>query len=926
MTDFFNFGFVESKEKCNCLLERKNHIRYKCDISNNYNSEYNFNDYIIHSNNENPYDVLFLTEFPEYKNNAQLRLLKVFIEKSGIKNYTIAPILRCFPTNRELKNPIVQYYKNCNLINKIPNLEKYKIIAPIGTALYGVTQCNHIHSWENFCQHLFDMPTYFYYNDMRRVYPLPSFHSFMHEMVTGNNNVNIRFDYRFFKIQLGKIKQFLDNYLRPEYQPDIEVEVIKTEKDVKELFLNKIKGTDFAFDIETTGFLWWKDEIVCLTLSNEKFKSYFIDWKLMNEENKSLFNDCFLTGNKYKGNNLKFDKKFLIFNGIKDIVGNEDNTILHHLVYEDRPQTLDMMAFEFTRFGGYATELEELKSKRHIKNYGDIYKYYPKAFIKYAGYDSAISFYINDILRSQAEHQGLIKYYETVMIPSIETFTEIEMTGIKVDMVYMKNFVNELKEKKIFLEKEIFEEIGEEINLSSKDEISRVMRKLNIPVAKDDEGEELITKTGNYILNKDVIPLYSEYPFMFKLIEFNHICKQISQLGDIDKVDDNNENNDFYSLFDNEASKEDDDFETENEFGEGFYKRIYNGILYPEFNLIGTKYGRISGSGGVNFLNIPKSAEGKLFRQIFIPRENCLFGEKDYSNAEMVVVSAIADEKVMKDLIKNKKDMHCMTASKGLKIPYEEMYQKAIVEELPKYKEIRQGYKSVNFGVIYGILKFGLSRNLNKEVMKFNSELKFAKSKKLRLDENFKELVTSDQAQEFIDAYFESYPRIKVYMNEYRQKAMTDGFIRNSFGRIAHLPQLYGLKIDTEKVKDKQLKEFLNVAINCKIQGNVGCCGIDAMNRIINCFKRLGLKSKMILQVYDSILFEIVENELDIVDQVSTEMMEYHYDWLEDMNMTTDFTISSLWGYGKSLGYWKENTDKYKELLEEIKQKNERNN
>ncbi len=877
------FKFQQVNNQCDCLLDKKKIITFKCTNITCYKNYV----YEQQGMTGSKYDILFLSEFPEFKSDSKiLSYFKSYLRKVGITSYTIAPALKCHPKERFLKNPVYSFYKKCNVTNFIPDYKQYRVIVPLGHAIFSVTQNSHLKSWEDFSQYLFDMPTYFFDNFGRRVYPLPSFFSFIYE-----ENIDNTFKYRFLLKQLSLIKKYLEEYSSPKLIRGIQITQALSVEHTTEI-LNKLKNTDFAFDIETTGFDWWKDEIICISFSNQDYMAYFVDWKYMTEENKKQLNDCFKTGNKYIGQNSLFDLNFLRPNGIKDAIATDDTMLMHHLINEERPQSLDFLAYEFSQFGGYSTILDEckVKLKKKYENYKSLYKYFPNEFIKYSAYDSAVTFISWKKMLPQLKIQGLEDFYKTISIPSINTFVEIESHGIKVDRNYLKEYVVKIRNKRSNLEQEIYTEIGEKINLDSPKDLSYILKKKNIPVALDNEGNKLYTKNGDYKLDKETILLYSGYPFIKKLIEYNHLSKLINQLGDEESYYNKIKKNSFSdSIF------------GRSKFKDGFYKKLYDNRLYISYSLIGTKYGRVSSKGGINGQNFPKD---KDFRKIFIP--DGIFVELDFNNAEMRLASMIADDKAMQDVINQGLDLHCYAGAKMENVSYEEFYKK-YKEGNKRYKEIRQAKKATNFGILYGQMAYGLAYRLNKDIKEYNFKLLEDKSKGLRLNEVLKLETDADATQILIDDYFKMFPGIKKYIIAYRKKAIEEGYIRNPFGRIAHFHKLYGLYNSKDHISKKyrlEINHLLNVAINCSIQGSCGIALLYAMNLIQNKFKELNLKSKLIAQVHDSILIDVQPEELKQVINISKQYMETHHSFYGNVEMKADEQIGNIWGFGEAYDNW----------------------
>ncbi len=242
-----------------------------------------------------------------------------------------------------------------------------------------------------------------------------------------------------------------------------------------------------------------------------------------------------------------------------------------------------------------------------------------------------------------------------------------------------------------------------------------------------------------------------------------------------------------------------------------------------------TRTGRLS-SIEPNLQNIPTRQEyGKLIKKAFVASNNSQILSADYSQIELRILAHMANVESLIDAFKNDKDIHAKTASDIFHVPIEEVNS-----------NMRRMAKAVNFGIIYGISSFGLSENLDIPVA---------------------------DAKQFIDNYMESFPGIKKYMDECIAKAYLDGYVKTLFGRKRIIPELnnknYMIRSQGERM-----------ALNTPIQGTSADIIKKAMIEVSNKFKNLNLKSKMILQVHDELIFDCLDEEIEIVKQIVKEVME----------------------------------------------------
>jgi len=252
------------------------------------------------------------------------------------------------------------------------------------------------------------------------------------------------------------------------------------------------------------------------------------------------------------------------------------------------------------------------------------------------------------------------------------------------------------------------------------------------------------------------------------------------------------------------------------------------GRLHTSFNQVGTSTGRIS-SSDPNLQNIPiKTEEGKRIREAFVPEDGYLILSADYSQIELRLLAHFSGDESLRDAFRAGSDIHNRTAS--------EIF--GVSEDLVS-PEMRRLSKSINFGIIYGISSFGLAKQLGTSI---------------------------SIAKTYMDEYFKRYSRVKEFMEKSIKEAQNKGYASTILGRRRSIPELGS--------SDRTMRGFgERTALNTPIQGSAADIIEVAM---INIHDRLnnGFKSKMILQVHDELLFEVYEDELEIVSKIVKEEME----------------------------------------------------
>ncbi len=274
------------------------------------------------------------------------------------------------------------------------------------------------------------------------------------------------------------------------------------------------------------------------------------------------------------------------------------------------------------------------------------------------------------------------------------------------------------------------------------------------------------------------------------------------------------------------------------------------GKIHTTFQQTVTATGRLS-STEPNLQNIPIRIElGKMIRKVFHPKKGNLFVDSDYSQIELRLLAHMSGDEKLIEAFANNQDIHRSTASLVFHVPFDE------VTDLQ-----RRNAKAVNFGIVYGISAFGLSNDLN---------------------------IGTKEAQEFIDSYFETYPKIKEFLDKTVSEAKEKGYTKTLFGRIRPVPEL-----SSSNYMQRQFGE--RVAMNAPIQGTAADIIKIAMIHVHDRLFSEGLKSRLILQVHDELLIETPEAEKEEVILLLEEEMqnaadlsvalavgtESGYDWYE---------------------------------------------
>jgi len=259
------------------------------------------------------------------------------------------------------------------------------------------------------------------------------------------------------------------------------------------------------------------------------------------------------------------------------------------------------------------------------------------------------------------------------------------------------------------------------------------------------------------------------------------------------------------------------------------------GKIHTSFNQTVAATGRLS-SSNPNLQNIPiRDEDGKEIRKAFIPDEGCTFFSADYSQIELRIMAHLSGDSNMIDAFVSGYDIHAATAAKVYKTDISEVT-----------KDMRRKAKTANFGIIYGISVFGLAERM---------------------------AVERKEAKELIDGYFETYPKVKEYMDKSIEVARKNGYVETIFHRKRYLPDINSRNAVVRGYAERN-------AINAPIQGSAADIIKVAMVNIYNHFRKENIQAKMILQVHDELNFSVPENEKELVEKIVIEEMESAYKML----------------------------------------------
>ena len=377
--------------------------------------------------------------------------------------------------------------------------------------------------------------------------------------------------------------------------------------------------------------------------------------------------------------------------------------------------------------------------------------------------------------------------YQTLERPMVAVLGDMEMAGIRVDGDHLKRMSNAFAQKMAQLEDEIHTLAGEKFNVGSPKQLGEILfDKMGMTGGK--QG-----KTGAYSTSADVLEdLAVEHDLPARILDWRQVSKLKSTYTDALQSHVNPD----------------------------------TGRVHTSYSIAGAQTGRLA-STDPNLQNIPvRTEEGRRIREAFVATPGHRLVSLDYSQIELRILAHVADIPALKQAFKDGIDIHAMTASQMFGVPVEGMDPM-----------IRRQAKAINFGVIYGISGFGLSRNLR---------------------------IPRGEAQAFIDTYFQRFPEIRAYMDRTVADAKSDGSVRTLFGRRINTP---GINQSGPAAGGAR-----RAAINAPIQGAAADIIRRAMIRMPDAIR--DLPADMLLQVHDELVFEVQEDAVDDLIAVARGVME----------------------------------------------------
>ena len=592
---------------------------------------------------------------------------------------------------------------------------------------------------------------------------------------------------------------------------------ILTKKEFEALLNRLSRAEVVAIDTETTSLNYMQAKIVGISVAIASNEAYYIpvmheydgapdqlDRKYVLKKLKPWLED---KDAKKIGHNLKYDSHVFANHGI-ELNGTDFDSMLESYVLNSTATRHNLNAVAKRYLNMDTTSYEDVAGKG-AKQIGFNQVSLEDA-IPYAAEDADVSLQLHQTLHPKLmAMNSLAKLYTDIEAPLLKVLQTIERNGVLIDESMLEKqsdqFAITLKE----LESKVHSLAGAEFNLSSPKQLQEILYdKLSLPILKKTPKGQ--PSTAESVLQR----LAGDFPIVQTILKYRTTAKLKTTYTD------------KLPLMVNQNT----------------------GRVHTSYHQAVTATGRLS-SSDPNLQNIPiRTVEGKRIRQAFIAPNGFQILAADYSQIELRIMAHNSQDPGLLDAFQADLDIHQATAAEIFAVDLESVSA-----------EQRRSAKAINFGLIYGMSAFGLTRQLG---------------------------ITRGDAQEYIELYFARYPQVKIYMDAIRNQARESGFVETVFGRRLYLPD-----IDSHNYQRRQYAE--RSAINAPMQGTAADIIKKAMIDLERQLVEESIDAKIIMQVHDELVLEVKDNSVDAVSELVTEAMGKAADL--DVVLKVDLGVGENW-------------------------------
>ncbi len=593
--------------------------------------------------------------------------------------------------------------------------------------------------------------------------------------------------------------------------------LITKKEEIASLFNKIMKNGCISLDTETTSANPTDADLIGISISLEEGEGVFIP-VLYNTQKE--FDKDFVIQNikpilenqdiKKIGQNVKYEIEIFNNEGIEIKGISFDTMLAAYLINPTRTHNnLESLVQEYLGFKkrDYKSVLKDILKKDKTLLDASI-----EDVVNYACGDSDSALRLKNKLESLIEENNLTGAYYEIEMPLVPVLAAMERNGVKIDTSRLKELSLEFEKSIQELEEKIYHLAGKSFNINSPVQLSKILfEELQLDSVKRTDG-------GKESTDEEVLKVLANiHPLPAEILKYRTYAKLKGTYVDA--------------------------------LPELISPRT--GRIHTSFNQTITATGRLS-SSDPNLQNIPIRDEiGRKIREAFVADEGNILISADYSQIELRVLAHFCGDENMKKAFSENLDIHSHTASLIFGIPENEVTE-----------EQRRRAKSVNFGIIYGLQAFGLSRQIG---------------------------ITMTEAKLFINSYFESFPKVKAFVDKVLTGVSASGEVRTLSGRYRKFPDLIGKEIKP----GGQLNSSQRMALNTKIQGSGADIIKIAMIKLHEYIKKNNLRSKLILQIHDELVIESPMSEVENMKTAVKNTMEKAY--LLDVPLVVDVGTGKNW-------------------------------
>jgi len=599
----------------------------------------------------------------------------------------------------------------------------------------------------------------------------------------------------------------------------LDVKIVDSPEKLRGLVETLATSSMIALDTETNALDPLRADLVGISLSIAEGEGFYIPVGHKTGENQLETKDVIdalrpaLTDPKIAkaGHNIKYDALVLSTHGL-DVTPISFDSMIAEWLTDPASHNLGLKDLADSVLDISMTHIEELIGKG--KNQLTMDQVPVAAAAPYAAADAEVTLRLVAPLREKMDRLKCTRIFEEIEMPLVPVLIQMEKEGISLDRDFFSQFSREISTRLAEIEDGVYQAVGYSFNLNSTQQLSRVLFD-TLKLEPPDRNKK--TSSGHFSTSAAVLDeLKGQHPAVDLLLEYRELSKLKSTYLDALPLQIN--------------------------------PRTHR--VHTSFNQAGSVTGRLA-SSDPNLQNIPTRTEtGRRVRLGFVAAPGHSLLSVDYSQIELRIVAHMSGDQAMLQAFREGQDIHAATAAAIYDVPIAEVT-----------KDQRRHAKAINFGLIYGMSAFGLSRSTD---------------------------LTLGEAENFVKDYFEHFPGVKKYLDNIRVLAARQGYVETMLGRRRYFPNLANPV--NQMMRNREERE----AINAPIQGTAADIMKIAMIQLAKALSSSRLNAKMLIQVHDELVLEVPDKEIPETAVLVRQVMEEAYKL--DIPLLTEARSGVNWG------------------------------